>query len=352
MHTVTVSNELEARLIAEISASGPMPFEDFVEHALYDSDHGFYAVHGQAGGRGGDFVTSVEVGPLFAAIIGDWLDHAWHDAGEPAEFRVAEVGAGVGTLFRGINRAAPQCFDALIYTLVERSEEMRRGHQSLPSSAWRSDAALPQEHQHVILANELLDNLAFGIAQQTGHGWAPVRVAVDGSALCLAAGPVSSALDHLAKLVPNASVGMTVPVAAVAADWIDHAQRHADRVLMFDYGATTAELADRGQSGWLRTYVGHTRGSDPLAHMGRCDITHDVPLDQLPPPADHCTQAEWLERHGVAARLDAARKLWHERSHIGDLEAMVARSAVNEAEALTDPTGLGAFAVLEWRTEE
>ena len=33
---------------------------------------------------------------------------------------------------------------------------------------------------------------------------------------------------------------------------------------------------------------------------------------------------------------------------IGDLEAVKARSRVGEAEALLDPSGLGAFRVLEW----
>ncbi len=43
-----------------------------------------------------------------------------------------------------------------------------------------------------------------------------------------------------------------------------------------------------------------------------------------------------------------ARDTWHERAAIGDLRAMVARSRIGEADALTDPKGLGAFRVLEW----
>ena len=41
--------------------------------------------------------------------------------------------------------------------------------------------------------------------------------------------------------------------------------------------------------------------------------------------------------------------MWAERGRIGDLAALRARSRVREAEALTDPVGLGAFTVLEWR---
>jgi hypothetical protein len=85
-----------------------------------------------------------------------------------------------------------------------------------------------------------------------------------------------------------------------------------------------------------------------LADVGQRDITHDVPIDQLPPATHQSTQAEWLNLNGLPSRVDAARKVWHERAHIGDLQAIAARSAVTEADALLDPTGLGSFVVLEW----
>ena len=344
-----VHRDFASRLASQIRDTGPVPFDRFVELALYDADSGFYAVHGQAGGRRGDFITSVEAGPLFAAVIADWLDAQWVELGRPTPFKVAEVGAGVGTLFRGVNRAAPACFGALNYSLVERSPAMRVAHQSLPTERWRSMPTLPDEAQHVVLANELLDNLAFGIAERVDAGWASVQVGERNGELALVTGERDSSLDHLAKLAPSAAVRSRVPVASVAAEWIEAARSKSDRVLIFDYAATTAELADRGQHGWLRTYAGHQRGSDPLAHIGQCDITHDVPIDQLAAATMQSTQADWLNQHGLPERVETARQIWAERGHIGDLEALVARSAINEAAALCDRSGLGGFVVLEWR---
>ena len=341
---------LTERLIADISASGPLPFEQLVEQALYDADHGFYAAHGRAGGRRGDFVTSVEVGPLFAGVVADWLDDVWTALDYPRPFLVAEVGAGVGTLFRGINRAKPDCLDALTYTLVERSAAMRVAHQSLPTDRWASAADLPDPRQHVVLANELLDNLAFGIAERVADGWAPVEVRFDGLGLLLAPAAATETLDYLDALAPGTAVGTRVPTASAAADWVREAHARADRVVAFDYAATTAELAERGQTGWLRTYASHGRGDDPLADIGRRDITHDVPIDQLPVATKQSSQADWLRDHGIEQRVERAKQVWAERGHIGDLEAMMARSAIGEAEALTDPDGLGAFTVLEWHS--
>ena len=97
--------DLRSLIGSEIAATGPMPFSRFMELALYEAELGFYETTGQAGGRRGDFVTSVEAGPLFGAVIGDWLDEVWDEAGQPERFRVAEAAAGVGTLWRGVVKA-------------------------------------------------------------------------------------------------------------------------------------------------------------------------------------------------------------------------------------------------------
>jgi hypothetical protein len=55
-----------------------------------------------------------------------------------------------------------------------------------------------------------------------------------------------------------------------------------------------------------------------------------------------------LRGHGLDDLVTEGRARWSERAHLGDLEAIRARSRITEADALTDPAGLGAFRVLEW----
>ena len=343
-------SELRSRIAGEIADHGPMPFSRFMELALYTPDLGFYETSGQAGGRRGDFVTSVEAGPLFAAVIGDWLDGAWDAAGQPSHFRVAEAAAGVGTLWRGVVKAAPRCIDALEWILVERSATLRATHATLPPGA-TSAPDLPETPVHVVLANELLDNLVFDIAIRVDDGatetqWMQRLVDDrDGTFVFVTGEWDGPAPESLPDPAP-ASVQLPVPVGAD--DWLKRARSIGDRVLMFDYAADDATLLKRGLEGWLRCYQGHRRIADALSAPGEYDITHDVPVDRLPAPTALTRQAAWLRAHGLAERVEMARKTWQERSHIGDLEAMFARSAVHEADALTDPDGLGGFAVMEW----
>jgi hypothetical protein len=47
--------------------------------------------------------------------------------------------------------------------------------------------------------------------------------------------------------------------------------------------------------------------------------------------------------------VDEGRRFWEEHASAPDLTALRMRSRISEAEALTDPSGLGAFLVAEWR---
>ena len=122
-------------------------------------------------------------------------------------------------------------------------------------------------------------------------------------------------------------------------------------LVVLDYGIGDAELGDIGDLGWLRTFRGHDRGGHPLDDPGTQDITADLALDQLRrrrPGAEVTTQAEFLRAHGIDRLVDEGRRVWNERAHLGDLEAIRGRSRVGEAEALLDPAGLGGFSVLHW----
>jgi SAM-dependent MidA family methyltransferase len=122
-------------------------------------------------------------------------------------------------------------------------------------------------------------------------------------------------------------------------------------VVVIDYADTTPSLARRPWTEWVRTYRGHGRGGHPLAHLGEQDVTCEVAVDQLEtvrPLVANRSQAEFLRAFDVEELAAEARRQWEERAHIGDLEAVKARSRAGEANALTDPSGLGAFRVVEW----
>lgn len=306
---------------------------------LYDPVSGFYSTGGRAGRRG-DFLTSPEVGPLFGAVVARALDTWWHELGTPDPFVVVDAGAGPGTLARTVRLAEPDCETSLRYVCVERSTAQR---ELQPEEVERR-ADLPEgPFTGVIIANELLDNLPFRLLERTPDGWAEVHVE-QGAERLLSCDPPP--LD--------APVGARIPWQEAAAAWLVDALGRLERgrVVVIDYADTSASMAQRSPAEWLRTYRGHDRGVPPLEAPGTQDITVEVAVDQLvavagSPDRDE-TQAAFLAEHGIDDLVEEGRRLWAERAHLGDLAAIRARSRITEAEALTDPAGLGAFRVLQW----
>jgi SAM-dependent MidA family methyltransferase len=317
------------------------------------------------------------------------LDRLWHQQDTPDPFLVIEVGAGRGRLARDVLRARPECASALHYVLVERSavlrEEQRQALELEPAGealgpfARQSpdDAPLPLartgpvfvalddlpalELDGVVLANELLDNLPFGIAQFDGAIWQEVRVALGDDELVEVLIPAE---EHDARALHEITDGLTVgagarlPLARGVESWFEacgRVLRHGV-IVAIDYVDDAHGLLQRGGDDWLRTYRAHERGGAPLAAPGEQDITADLVRQQLVRAARASgftlerdqAQSEWLRDLGIEDLVRAGRRTWEARAHLGDLEALAGRSRVSEASALCDPAGLGAHRVLRF----
>jgi SAM-dependent MidA family methyltransferase len=382
---------LADRLAERIHREGPIPFDAFVDGALY-GEGGFFARARGAGRAGGDFVTSPEVGPLFGALVARAIDGWWETLGRPDPFAVVDAGAGRGRLARDVLAAAPACARALRLVLVERSDVLREAQRELlvleppedalgPTTTSEDDddretrrpvtgmgpivtalAALPASPlSGVVIANELLDNLPFRVVERSGRAWSEVRIGFDAGAFVEVLVPAAPDLAREANAVVagRAPNGARLPIPTGARQWLHECAGVLARgyLAIIDYVGTSEELLARGPTGWLRTYRGHERGGSPLANAGEQDITVDLPFEYIVHAAGRagfalertCTQAEWLAELGVGALVDDARAGWDARAAVGDLEAIRHRSRVSEAAALLDPAGLGAHRVLVFR---
>lgn len=342
------AESLAGRLRSEITQHGSMAVSDYVEAALYDPEDGFYSVAGRAGRRG-DFLTSPEVGPLFGAVMARVIDGEWIAAGRPEEFRVVEYGAGPGTLCRAVLTAEPGCAatGSLEWVMVEVSAAQRVGHPTGPNCRSAADDS-ELDGASFLLANELFDNLPFDIVAHRDDGWVERRVALDDDVFTLVDGEAVDAPAGAEALPP----GTELPVHTHLVAWLASTRARFPGVplLVFDYGATAPEVAERG-TGWLRAFRSHGSGSDWLATPGLYDITTDVVLEQVDAalPISHVeTQSEFLRRHGIDDLVEEGKQVWAGSGHIADLAAVKARSRIGEAESLLDPAGMGRFLAMYW----
>ena len=113
--------------------------------------------------------------PVFGELLARAISDLHGLLGEPRPFRVAEVGAGDGTLAR---RLVEHLGDLeMEYTAVETSAGARRALDAIEGIRV---AERLEPSPHLILANELMDNLPFRRLRGTASGTKEVFVALDG----------------------------------------------------------------------------------------------------------------------------------------------------------------------------
>jgi SAM-dependent MidA family methyltransferase len=336
------------KIVRRIREWGPITVAEFMEIALYDPEFGYYAGAAQRSGRAGDFFTSVDVGPLFGALLAVQFEEMWRLLGE-GPFDLVEAAAGNGRLAKDVLDAAardfPAFYNAINVTLVERSEAARDAQrETLGEHAARlvaSTADLPRRVSGVIVANELLDAFPVHVVVMTDEGTREIRVAEQDGALVEVAGdPSQAARAELSKSERSLPPGVRAEVCPAARQWIGRAAAALAHgfLLLIDYGHEARELqSDMHRDGTLVAYRAHTAGAvswleDPGSH----DLTAHVNLTAV----RHAANAAGLHTLGIVDQTYFLLALGlTERLHTGeDRHALKARLA---ARTLIMPGGLG-----------
>lgn len=345
-------------LTDRIRRCGRITFREYMDTALYHPRYGYYSGLRPPMGRGGDYVTSPEAGPLFGMLVARQLHEMWELLSRPPAFQVVEAGPGRGLLARDIlewaRRERPDFFRALHYRLVEPGASLRRWQRqalaeaSLPKGKVRWSDDLGEQTNGCILSNELLDALpAHRVAVHDGR-LREVYVRLESGAFAEETGEPSTPdlaayFEHLG-LLPGE--GCYAEVNLAAPRWIARAAAALERgfLLTFDYGYEAAEMyAPWRRDGTLLCFYRQSASSDPYARPGRQDITTAVDFTTVIAAgaragltaAGFTTQAAFLQALGLPQAVAGAS---------GSLEERV--TARQTAVELTDPAGLGRIRVL------
>lgn len=347
---------MRRRLLDRIAVEGPLPFDEFMACALYDPDGGYFAGDTLRSQRGGDFLTSPEVSPMFGETLAAFVAAEGRRIGVEAP-DVVEAGAGSGSLLRPLLDA----LDAVGRVwAVEVSPAARTALAGRVPEAVVVDglAALPEGIRGVVVANELADNLPAALVVRRRDGWAEQRVgrAADGGLALVETDPrpeVAAWADAYGGDVPEGGV---VEVQLAACDWLGEAlgRLEAGAVVLIDYGDTADGLRPRRATGTVRTYRSHHLGPDPLAEPGATDVTMDVNFTALEEAAREAgampevhRQDDFLGALGLRHRLAALRHAELDLARAGDaMGRLRLRSALTDGETLLHPRGLGDFRVL------
>jgi SAM-dependent MidA family methyltransferase len=165
----TMSGTLAERLRERIRREGAITFRDWMEAALYDPREGYYCRRDLTRwGRAGDYRTSPERSPLFAATFARYFVTLYEKLGGPQTWTILEAGAGAGhfaeAVLETLRRFHPRVFAATRFCVDEVSNDARtRSQAKLAYFDERVEYRRLTEieepiHAGIIFSNELLDS--------------------------------------------------------------------------------------------------------------------------------------------------------------------------------------------------
>jgi len=322
-------HEMRQHLATEIrAADGALPFDRFMETALYAPGLGYYVNGRRKFGEAGDFVTAPELSPLFSRCVARQLGQCLDLVGGGS---VLEVGAGSGRMAAdtlaelGALHRLPQNY--LILELSPSLRQLQRETlaasvpQLLPRVAWLQD--LPESgFRGVVIGNELLDAMPVQRFRRWRGGWQELSVAGDAGGMhdrwtAIRSPGLAGALAALWPDDASVKEGYSSELNLRLAPWLRAVAERMQRgyLLLIDYGYSRDEYYHPQRSqGTLICHFRHRAHADPYLLPGLQDITANVDFSALATAASDAgfslagftTQAHFLIDSGLQELLAAS----------------------------------------------
>jgi len=258
-----------------------------MEISLYDPEGGYYAKASRIG-RGGDFYTSVSVGPAFGKVLAEQFHEMWEILGRPQPFTIVEQGANDGQLLADILAAVhPPFREAIQCRIIEPLPSAKALQAALLGDIgvpilWHERLAELPPFEGVQFSNELVDAFPFHLMVSTGTGWEEMFVVTGIGGLEFVRGEPSPEVGssplpplpsgHIAELRPSVSPWTSAVASRLQRGYL----------LVTDYGDTRDKLLDGSRPrGTFACYLNHRRDENPLETPGEKDITAHVDFTSL-----------------------------------------------------------------------
>ncbi|MEL6710437.1 MAG: SAM-dependent methyltransferase [Pseudomonadota bacterium] len=307
-------------------SGGQLPFDQFMQLALYAPGTGYYVNGRRKLGADGDFVTAPDISPLFGQCLANQCAELLAVIGQG---NLLEFGAGTGRLAASLLRHL-HTLDQLPerYLILDTSPDLRAQQHAylqqtipdlMPRVTWL-DRLPTTNWRGIILANELLDALPVHRVHYTGTEWLEEFVTWQQGRFEPVSGPLHSpGLAQAVRKIPTESLptGYQTEINLRLAPWLNAVTEHMlqGALLLIDYGYTAAEYYHPERaSGTLMCYHRHQANTDPYQRIGQQDITAHVNFSDLAHAgadaglqlAGFTTQAKFLLNTGLPELLPQA----------------------------------------------
>jgi len=352
---------LESFLTQQIRENEAISFYNFMQHALYHPEWGYYTRGAENVGKAGDFFTSVSVGSCFGTILAHRIHTLWLETGSPSSYHLIEMGANNGQLASDIldtiQQIFPDLYTSMSYHIIEHLDTVKNiqvktlsKHQAKLSQ--HSSPSEISEQYGLILSNELIDAFPVHLIQLENGIWHQQNIILRDDAFTFhLSQELSAELQEFTKTLPPVSDlpnGYQTEYRPGIDTFIQHTTEMLDtfHTITIDYGHTASSYyAASRTTGTLRCYHQHQADEDPLLLPGLKDITAHVDFTQL--------GKTYLQHHQKLTHFSSQSHYLttHAKSWLLSLEENLTPDSfklIRQFQTLTHPTTMGhQFHILE-----
>lgn len=273
-------------------------FDHFMQAALYDPQHGFYASGQTRTGTQGDFLTPVSAGPVLGQLLARLADELHAALHRPPSLLLVEQGADRGLLTADLLTAISSEFPELRQAaqvhviepspaLADRQKGHLQDHQKSFSIEWHPgvDSFVPGNFPCFFFSCELVDSFPVRLARFEKGDWCELWVGKKNGHRVWVSQPAPPDLrTELQRWNAPPLDGYTAEIRPSADSWIRNVGHKIRQglVLTMDYGMSAEDLYHPTRSaGTLVALRQHRRQTDPLQDPGKQDLTSHVNYTEL-----------------------------------------------------------------------
>lgn len=315
---------LEELITKNIHTNGPIPFDEFMQLALYKQDMGYYMTESTVIGKHGDFYTSPSLHQLFSVMIAKQAEEIWEILDRPKDFSFVECGGGMGFFakdFLDYLKDKKPLFDVLRYIIVEKNRFLQQRQSVLLSQYnqdvyWVEDISGLNNITGVLFCNELFDAFPVRLIKKIGGSVFEIWVNLKDNKIVEEYYPCrQDTIQYMNEFCPSIfdSVyqdGYTTEINLVAKDWLNKANDILKEgfIITIDYGFNSDDYySPERTTGTLLCYYRHEVNDNPYINIGKQDITAHVNFSALKRWGEeiglrscgYCSQGSYLVSLGI-----------------------------------------------------
>jgi len=287
---------------------------------LYDRELGYYSRNLEQFGKAGDFYTSSDVHAVFGRLIARQFEEMWRVLGSPGKIEILELAPGRGLFAQDVldwsEKKLPEFFDALHYSLAERSPALRQRLQATlgrhfaagKASLCSDDSLVIRENTAsavanavlndptsdaeglllvplIVFANEFFDALPVEVLSPQGE----LHIAEKDGRLFETWNTASAeALEFFDHYGVHPEGGERIEAPLIAQHYMSQIAATVTRgfIIAIDYGYTRQEQLAGRHRGTIATYRQHSVSTNPYEAPGEQDITAHVNFTALAAAAE------------------------------------------------------------------